>query len=219
MSYTGKDNLDIMNLAVNYNNYIFKWIDSDKYNNILDFGAGNGEYCNRLNKNNIKAIELDDQLRSQLKCKSYKNVLDIKDLSIDLIYSLNVLEHIENDSEVVQQLVEKLNIGGIVKILVPARMELYSDMDKKVGHFRRYEKKELINLINKANLELVECRYFDFLGYFATLLYKYIDNSGDINPKSLKLYDRIIFPISVFIDKITFGKLIGKNLMIIARKE
>ena len=113
----------------------------------------------------------------------------------------------------------KLKDKGIVKILVPAKMELYSEMDRKVGHFRRYEKNELINLIKEANLELVECRYFDIIGYFASLLYKYIDNSGDIKPKSLKIYDKLIFPISTFIDKITFGKLIGKNLMIKKKKK
>ena len=128
------------------------------------------------------------------------------------------MEHIEDDLKVVQELVQKLDNDGIVKILVPAKMELYTQMDQKVGHYRRYEKKELIDLLKKSNMELIDCRYFDFLGYFATLLYKYIDNSGKINPKSLKFYDRIVFPISVFIDKITCGKIVGKNLMVIARK-
>lgn len=98
-------------------------------------------------------------------------------------------------------------------------MELYTNMDKKVGHFRRYEKEELINILKEANFTILKYRYFDFLGYFATLVYKYIDNSGEVNPKSLKIYDRYIFPLSCLIDKLTFGKLIGKNLMIIARKE
>jgi predicted SAM-dependent methyltransferase len=219
MSYTGKDNLNVMNLAINYNNYIFKWLNVKQYTNILDFGAGNGEYCNRINIDTIVAIELDNYLRSKLTCKSYENLSKIKDLSIDLIYTLNVLEHIENDLNIVKKLVGKLNNNGIIKILVPAKMELYSKMDKKVGHFRRYEKNELIKLINQSNLELIEYRYFDFLGYFISLLYKYIDNSGEINTRNLIIYDKIIFPISIFIDKITFGKIIGKNLMIIARKK
>lgn len=49
------------------------------------------------------------------------------------------------------------------------------------------------------------------------LLYKLMDNSGEINPLSLKIYDKYLFPISMMMDKITFGKLIGKNLMIVAR--
>lgn len=219
MSYTGKENLNIMNLAINYNNHIFKWIDVDKYTNILDFGAGNGEYCNRVDLSKIKAIELDEEQRTQLRCESYNDLSSIKNCSLDLIYSLNVLEHIDDDLAILKELVSKLKDGGTIKILVPAKMELYSHMDKKVGHFRRYEKKELISLIENANLQLIEYTYFDILGYFASLVYKYIDNSGDINPKSLEIYDKVVFPISTFIDKITSGKLIGKNLMIIARKK
>ncbi len=219
MNYTGKDNLNIMNLAENYNNYIYKWINVDKYNNVLDFGAGNGEYCNRIDEKRICAVELDDQLRSNLKCKSYANLDELQNKSFDLIYSLNVLEHIEDDLSILQKLTNKLQNKGTIKILVPAKMELYSEMDRKVGHFRRYEKKELIKLIENANLELVEYRYFDFIGYILSLLYKFIDNSGEINPTSLIVYDKFLFPISMLIDKITFGKLIGKNLMIVARKK
>ena len=216
MSYTGKDNLDIMKLAVNYNNYIYKWINTDIYSNILDFGAGNGEYCNRIDKKIIYAVELDEQLRSNLKCKSYADLDEIQNKSFDLIYSLNVLEHIEDDLTTLQKLTNKLQDKGIIKILVPAKKELYSEMDRKVGHFRRYEKKELIRLIKDANLELVEYRYFDSVGYILSLLYKFIDNSGKINPTSLMIYDKFLFPVSMIIDKITFGKLIGKNLMIVA---
>lgn len=217
MSYTGKDNLDIMTLAVNYNNYIYRWIDEYNYNNILDFGAGNGEYCNRINPNKICAVELDDHLRANLKCKSYKYLEDLKDNKFDLIYSLNVLEHIEDDLSIVKELALRLSDDGLIKILVPARMEIYSTMDEKVGHYRRYNKKELIHLLENSNFKVIEYRYFDFVGYILSLLYKLIDNSGDINPSSLKIYDKYLFPISVFIDKITFGKLIGKNLMVIAR--
>ena len=219
MSYTGKDNLDVMSLAVNYNNYIYKWINVDKYNNILDFGAGNGEYCNRVNEERISAVELDDELRSYVKCRSYKHLDEVENKSFDLIYSLNVLEHIEDDLSILQKLEEKLQNKGIIKILVPAKMELYSEMDNKVGHFRRYEKEELIKLVRDANLEVVEYRYFDFIGYILSLIYKYIDSSGEIKPSSLMVYDKLIFPISLFFDKITFGKLIGKNLMIVARKK
>lgn len=217
MSYTGKDNLDIMTLAVNYNNYIYRWVDECNYNNILDFGAGNGEYCNRINPNKICAIELDDQLRANLKCKSYKDLEDLEDNEYDLIYSLNVLEHIEDDFDIVKKLALRLNNNGCIKILVPARMELYSEMDKKVGHYRRYNKQELIDLLERANFEVIEYKYFDFVGYVLSLLYKMIDNSGNINPSTLKIYDKYLFPVSVLIDKLTFGKLIGKNLMIIAR--
>ena len=218
MSYEGRDNLDIMHFAVNYNNYIYSWINTDKYNNILDFGAGNGEYCNRTNSNKIVAVEPDRELGSGLQCKCYKELKDIPNKSFDLIYSLNVLEHIKDDKKSVQELSSYLNKGGILKILVPARMEIYSKMDEKVGHFRRYKKNELIALLSKSNLEIVECRYFDFIGYLLSFIYKYTNNSGEINHLSLIFYDKILFSISLIMDKLIFSKIIGKNLMITAKK-
>lgn len=218
MSYTGKDNLDIMSLAKNYNQYIFDWIDESKYSTILDFGAGRGEYCNNISSEKITAVELDDSLRDYLTCTAYKDLDEVGNKKFDLIYSLNVLEHIEDDSQIINKLINLLEVNGTIKILVPARMEIYSQMDKKVGHFRRYQKTELLQLFQMNNIIIEECFYFDFLGYIASHIYKYIDNSGDINPKSLKIYDSLVFPISLIFDKLGFKRIIGKNLMLIGRK-
>jgi SAM-dependent methyltransferase len=218
MDYTGKDNLDVMSLAKNYNNFIFQWINERSYNRILDFGAGSGEYCNRISKHKIEAVEIDNSLRERLLCKSYSDIFQIENNQFDLIYSLNVLEHIEDEREVVTKLFELLKPDGTIKILVPARMEIYSKMDEKVGHFRRYNKQQLIALFEKNNFLVEECYYFDSLGYFASHLYKFMDNSGDINPKMLKLYDKIVFPLSRIIDRLGFNRLIGKNLMLVGRK-
>lgn len=217
--YSGKVNLDVMSFATNYNFNIFKWLQTSNYQKILDFGAGNGEYCNRVAEDTIHAIEIDNTLRSRLKCPSFNSIEDvnIKDSYYDLIYSLNVFEHIKDDFFVLSQLSKKLSQDGVIKILVPARMEIYSRMDSNVGHHRRYNKKRLIELMESNDFEILECKYFDFLGYFIALLYKFIDNSGDISLKSIILYDRIIFPLSSFFDKITFGKIIGKNLIVTAK--
>ena len=62
--------------------------------------------------------------------------------------------------------------------------------------------------------------YTDFAGFFVTLLYKLIGSrQGDIFPKSLKFYDKFIFPLSLFLDKITQGKILGKNVWIMVKKK
>ena len=45
-----------------------------------------------------------------------------------------------------------------------------------------------------------------------------VNKSGTPNVAIVKFYDNIIFPLSVFLDKITGGKLLGKNLFLIAIK-
>lgn len=76
----------------------------------------------------------------------------------------------------------------------------------------------MIEKVKKAGFEVQYCKYFDFLGYFATFALKILSNNDEINEKSLIFYDMIIFPISRFFDTITNGKIIGKNLILKAVK-
>ena len=64
------------------------------------------------------------------------------------------MEHIKNDQEVITNLYDNLRKDGLLFLYVPAFQFLYSDMDKSVGHVRRYEKKELIRKVKKSGLKL-----------------------------------------------------------------
>ena len=55
------------------------------------------------------------------------------------ILYFHVLEHVENDLKEIEE-AKKLNKGGHLIIIVPAHQKIYGNLDKAVGHFRRYEK-------------------------------------------------------------------------------
>jgi SAM-dependent methyltransferase len=218
--YQGKENLDVMTLAKNYNNKIYNWIadeESITQKKILDFGCGKGEFSNRFSKN-IFAVEIDSAMHKYVHCQVRSDISDY-DEKFDMIFSSNVLEHINNDTQSIEDIYKALTKNGIVKILVPARMEIYSNMDKMVGHYRRYSISDLKRKFEEAGFQVLYCRYFDFIGYFASFFYKIFVNKGVIDERSLILYDKLIFPLSNSIDKITFGKIIGKNIMLKAIKK
>ncbi|MEM0385372.1 MAG: hypothetical protein QXH64_02860 [Nitrososphaeria archaeon] len=101
---------------------------------------------------------------------------------------------------------------------MPAFEILYTAMDKNVGHFRRYSMKHLGNLLSDAGFIIKESFYVDSLGFLITLLFKVLGNKeGKINQRELMIYDKYLFPISVFFDK-TFKKILGKNICIFATK-
>ena len=77
---------------------------------------------------------------------------------------VNVLEHIENDKQELFYINQSLKTGGYVCIFVPALAWLYSDFDASIGHYRRYYKKQLIDLVEKAGFEIVKISYFDIMG-------------------------------------------------------
>ena len=92
-------------------------------------------------------------------------------------------------------------------------------------------KKDLYNY--KINLEILKgneldilskikkIQYVDSIGFFASLALKifgYNTNSGLGSRKSIKFYDKYIFPVSKIFDMIGLKYLFGKNLLIIAKK-
>jgi len=216
--YSGRDNLDIMSFATKYNNTIFEWLSNNLLieHSVLDFGAGQGEFFNRFKTDYQKtfALEPDSSMHSYYKTnKVYDSLTDINE-KFNLIYSVNVFEHLPDDKLIVNQLKNYLKSdNSMIKIFVPARQELYSSMDKKVGHYRRYSKRQLKELFSTNGYKVHSCKYFDFLGYFAAFAYKFLNSSGDIDSKGLVFYDKYIFPISLFLDKF-FSHFIGKNLIL-----
>lgn len=228
--YTGTTILETMKEAVNYNHFLLKRIiDSapsvQAHQSILDFGAGMGTFAELLRQRGFKVscIEYDDNLRTYLKNKLgytvYKIPNEVVSQSTHYIYSLNVLEHIENDEEALKDLHNILDKNGLLYLYVPAFTVLYSTMDKKVRHFRRYRYRELKQKLEKAGFTIKKWQYVDSIGFIVSLLYRWLgDESGEVNVTTLKFYDRTLFPISRVLDRL-LKKLLGKNLEILAEKK
>ena len=51
-------------------------------------------------------------------------------------------------------------LAGILALLVPAHPMLYGEFDRAVGHFRRYKKRELREVLQRAGFGLRELRFF-----------------------------------------------------------
>jgi SAM-dependent methyltransferase len=224
-SYTGTENLEVMKEAELYNRYLTRLIASQiRPGDIaLDFGAGVGTFAHPLRARGIDPIcvEPDDMLRSNLQragFRAHAGLVEIADASVSLIYSLNVLEHIDQDRATLHELARKLTQGGRILVYVPAFPVLFSSMDRKVGHLRRYRRRQLEQRLVEAGLRVSRSQYVDSLGFFASLLYRTIGSeAGDINRTALRIYDRFVFPISLGVDKL-LSRWLGKNLLVIGFK-
>ena len=235
MDYTGKNELKESELGlIKYNNFIVKKIlksfsqNSSSGNVVLDFGSGSGTLsCIAREINNSYdyiCFEPDDELQkicTEKGFSTYKSLLDI-DKEINRIFSSNVLEHIEDDVAALTDLFKKLHNNSVLVLYVPAFQILYGEMDRKVEHFRRYGKKELIAKTSKVGFKIESVEYVDSVGFLVSILLKIVKydkfyNFGDF--KYLKMYDRLIFPISRALDVMLFNKLIGKNLLLVATKK
>ena len=225
MEYTGEDNLKVMKSALNYNKHLIDLVRGAMPQNaktILDFGSGDAFFANELKKQlnaEIYCVEPAANMQKFYAQKPYQSLSEVKSDSIDYIYSLNVLEHIEKDEDIVAEFHRVLTSKGVVFLYLPAFMCLYSAMDDLVGHYRRYQKNDVSRLFNMQKWQVETVRYADFAGFFATLAYKLIGNrKGTLSTASLTFYDKYLFLLSAWLDKITAGRLLGKNIIIKVRK-
>lgn len=224
-NYTGIDNLEVMAEARNYNAYLAALIiqNTEAGERVLDFGAGAGTFAlpAREAGRNVSCLEPDPTLRQHLATFDLPCAAETRELSdesYDSIYSFNVLEHIEDDGAALSELYRLLAPGGRLLIYVPAFQILFSSMDHKVGHHRRYRRRQLMTRVTESGFDVATCRYVDSLGFFAALLYRLIDRGqGEINRSALALYDRYVFPLSRLLDRLA-GRLLGKNVLLLARK-
>jgi len=70
------------------------------------------------------------------------------------ILAFEVLEHVQDDVGLLAQARELLEPGGWVLASVPAHPARFSAFDEAVGHFRRYERHDLVARFEKAGFEV-----------------------------------------------------------------
>jgi hypothetical protein len=81
----------------------------------------------------------------------------------DVIFLLDVLEHISEDLTVLGRLRECLTPNGLLFVTVPALQVFWSYNDEIAEHKKRYSRQDFRKMAHEAGLELVGVRYFMFL--------------------------------------------------------
>jgi SAM-dependent methyltransferase len=176
---------------------------------ILDAGCGTGHLTLDLLQYgyDVTAIDYSDELvnftKKTISDAQYSanvfscDLISITDFNLplfDTIVCLDVIEHIENDIIALMNLYSLLNPGGTLILSVPANKWIYGRRDKNVGHFRRYNRKELIKKIEDAGFTINSIRYWDFIGIFPVLLFEKIF--------SLPVDETVRYSRNMFISKI-----------------
>jgi len=139
-------------------------------------------------------------------------------VDFDSVVYINVLEHIADDKQELSRAKALLVHSGRLLIVVPAHQWLYSRVDRLTGHFRRYSRHGLRQLIESSGLRCEHLRYFDSIGLVPYLvLYKWFRSVATTGANA-NIYSRLILPLSLGIYRATAGQLIGKNLVAVAQK-
>ncbi|HEX8737913.1 MAG TPA: methyltransferase domain-containing protein, partial [Pyrinomonadaceae bacterium] len=135
----------------------------------------------------------------------------------DSIIYVNVLEHIEDDRHELKLIYDSLSDGGRCFLFVPALMALYGEFDRKLGHYRRYTKKELEDKCQAAGFKLLKSKYFDFAGVVPWYVNYRLLKSESLGGGAVSLYDKAVVPVFRKIESLV-NVPFGKNILLIGEK-
>ena len=230
--YIGSE-LELFKHANNWKSYYAKFLNKYLNGDVLEVGAGIGETTHSLCKGNFDSwvcLEPDPALTEIISKKKKSGYLPSfievitstidgvdSDRKFDSILYIDVIEHIENDTKELERASSYVKPGGHLLILVPAHNYLFSNFDKSIGHFRRYNKKMLRN-VAPNDMNEVDLRYLDSMGLFASLANKLFLKQKYPELKQIKFWDNFIIPASKITDSFSFY-LIGKTVIGIWEKK
>jgi 2-polyprenyl-3-methyl-5-hydroxy-6-metoxy-1,4-benzoquinol methylase len=174
------------------------------------------EYCIRLRNRFSGQLLLDDVLQLDLSNPDLAELHPELQSQFDTVIASNVIEHIEDDRLAVRNCKNMLKRNGHLILLVPAYQLLYNSFDRELGHYRRYNTKQLKELLESENMKLIHCGYFNAAG-----LAGWIVSGGLLKkkliPKNQLLFFEKLVPLIKLFDTITFNR-IGVSVISIARK-
>ena len=142
-------------------------------------------------------------------------------IKADVLLFMDVLEHVEDDLELLNEYVLHANVGAKVLITVPAYMSLWSEHDVFLGHYRRYRRNEVNNLVTLAGLEIEESRYlFSSLFPLVYFLRKFGYRRGKgSNMSTLPCpINWLLLQIHNVEHRFFINKLFGLSVVVLARK-
>jgi SAM-dependent methyltransferase len=222
--------MDRMADADNYNEWLLDRGRPFIGRRVLDFGAGVGTFTAALAERGaeVVALEPDPEFTPRLHERFDSDdrvtivVEDARWLSgngarerFDTVLCLNVLEHIEDDRIVLRGLRDSLVPGGHLLLLAPAHGFLFGEIDRNVGHERRYSRGPLRTLLEQAGFEPVEVRYVNPVGAVGWLVSSRLLRRDQVPTGPLRVYDRLV-PVLQRLDRLRLP--FGLSVWAVARR-
>lgn len=195
--------MDRMAEAERYNDWLYSRARPFVGSRALDLGAGVGTFTERLaGQCDVVALEPDPTFVAQLERRFSGNTRvavvhgDVETArtlgSFDTVLCLNVIEHIADDAASLSTIAEVLRPGGFALVLVPAHRALFGEIDRNVGHERRYDRRLAADRMRAAGLKPIVVRYVNPLGAIGWFVSARILRRRQVPEGQLKLYEALV---------------------------
>lgn len=231
IAYPGEE-LELLKTATHWKSYYGAKLTPYLHGRVLEVGAGIGgttlALCNGTQAEWL-CVEPDPRLaasveqlinRQQLPayCRLHVGTLERVATSelFDTILYIDVLEHIENDYAELARAYTYLKPGGHLLLLVPAHQWLFGPFDAAIGHFRRYSRRTLRQVLPPQG-RVVQLCYLDSVGVLAYVANKLLLRQTQPSARQIRFWDSVMVPASMVVDKLTNYR-VGKTLLAVVQK-
>lgn len=228
--YVG-DELSVFGQAQCWKWYVRSQIDHALVGHVLEVGAGIGSSTVALRserQTSWTCLEPDAEMADAIARQVAFDRLPVRVVRgttahllpverYDAIVYLDVLEHIEDDRAELARAAAHLAPGGRLIVLSPAHQWLFTPFDERIGHWRRYSRRLLRDVV-PAGLEVERLVYLDAAGLLLSLANRLVLRSASPSVRQVRTWDRWFVPVSRVIDPI-LGHHVGKSLLAIWRRE
>lgn len=203
------ETFQLLEKAERYNAFIVSlFADQIAGRSVLEIGCGNGVmtrhlacfakriYGNDINENILGSFK--DRFKNNPAIESFFGDIVSQaafPYQVDCIVLINVLEHIQDDQKAIQTLRNYLAPEGRIIIFVPAFAALFSDLDRRFLHYRRYRRPSLVRLLNESGFSVEKIKYVNFSGFWGWWLNHKLLKKTQFNPRQVEFFDRYLVPL------------------------
>lgn len=134
---------------------------------VLDIGCGPGAYVKALMRSGYDCVgcdpgdvPFDAELGGRVFGRTSVGELapDVR-ARVDVALMLDVIEHTPDPVALLADVVAALPALRVVVLTVPARQELWSELDRQAGHQKRFARRDLREVVERAGLAVSDIRY------------------------------------------------------------
>ena len=140
---------------------------------VLDIGTSTGTNLRMLRELGFESVMGLDPSAEAIRYVEAKGFGPVKqgdvrampfaDESFDLVLATDIIEHVEDDRLALREIARVLAPNGKALITVPAFRSLWGLQDDVSHHKRRYRRRELLRVIQAADLHPSQSYYFNYI--------------------------------------------------------
>jgi SAM-dependent methyltransferase len=225
----GMTTLRRMSALGRYNTWLWEKIAPFVHGKVLEVGSGIGNMTRQIvTHGEVVATDVDPKCLETLRMRFTgdervrvceldlgRDVPDEIGNSFDTVLCLNVLEHIEDDEAALRRMHDVLVPDGHIVLILPAAQALYGEIDRAIGHFRRYDRQGIEERLQRAGFAIDHASSFNVIGAIGWYVNSKLLGRSTVPGVQSRVYDKLM-PLFRLEDN--FKPSRGLSLLVVGRR-